>query len=78
MLGKLVGPRLALGHALLPGSPAIDRGQSNLATDQRGGVRRVDLSSVPNGPGDGSDIGAVEMGSHQPNARVGSPELSWA
>jgi hypothetical protein len=61
---------LTLTHALLPGSPAIDRGQSSLATDQRGGVRRVDLSAIPNGQGDGSDIGAVEMGNHQPNVRV--------
>jgi hypothetical protein len=47
---------------LLPGSPAIDRGNSfGLTTDQRGHRRPVDYSAIPNPDGgDGSDIGAVE------------------
>ena len=50
-------------HALLPGSPALDAGKSTELTDQRGGPRILDAASVPNAPGgDGSDIGAVEMG----------------
>jgi hypothetical protein len=47
-------------HALLPGSPAIDKGSSGgLATDQRGKARTFDMPSVPNAA-DGSDIGAYE------------------
>jgi hypothetical protein len=55
-------------HALLPGSPAIDKGNADaitnlvMATDQRGQLRTVDLFSVPNpAGGDGSDIGAFEL-----------------
>jgi hypothetical protein len=55
-------------HALLPGSPAIDKGKrdaiSSLAvsTDQRGSPRPFDLSSIANAAGgDGSDIGAFEL-----------------
>jgi hypothetical protein len=49
-------------HALLPGSPAIDQGNSfGLQKDQRGNVRPVDLDSIPNSSrGDASDIGAFE------------------
>lgn len=50
-------------HALLPGSPAIDRGNNdaNLATDQRGaGFARV--------AGAGADIGAFEVQSGPPDA----------
>lgn len=48
-------------HALLAGSPAIDAGDSPLATDQRGFFRPVDLAAVPNAAGgNGSDIGAFE------------------
>ncbi|MDP9004074.1 MAG: hypothetical protein M3N12_04710, partial [Verrucomicrobiota bacterium] len=52
-------------HALLTGSRAIDKGHSSsTTTDQRGLVRPLDLSSVPNAPGsDGADIGAFEFGS---------------
>ncbi len=55
------GPTLT--HALLPGSPAIDQGQSFAqATDQRGRHRPHDFTSIPNAPGgDGSDIGAFEL-----------------
>jgi hypothetical protein len=55
-------------HALLPGSPAIDRGKRDTATaladatDQRGIARPIDDSTIANAPGgDGSDIGAFEL-----------------
>ncbi|MCX6925361.1 MAG: CSLREA domain-containing protein, partial [Verrucomicrobia bacterium] len=50
-------------HALLPGSPAIDRGSSGgLTTDQRGQPRPIDFPTIANaGGGDGSDIGAYEV-----------------
>ena len=49
-------------HALLPGSPAIDAGNSTLTTDQRGFTRPVDFSAIANATGgDGSDIGAFEL-----------------
>jgi hypothetical protein len=50
--------------ALLPGSPAIDKGKGfGLTTDQRGSPRPFDLPSIPNASGgDGSDIGAFEIG----------------
>lgn len=46
-----------------PGSPAIDAGfAGELATDQRGLPRPVDLPGVDDVPGgDGADIGAVEV-----------------
>ncbi|HXW81871.1 MAG TPA: choice-of-anchor Q domain-containing protein, partial [Acidimicrobiales bacterium] len=49
--------------ALLPGSPAIDAGDSfGLTTDQRGDPRPVDFPGLPNAPGgDGADIGAFEV-----------------
>jgi hypothetical protein len=53
--------------ALLPGSPAIDRGTSagfsgNLTTDQRGFARTFDDPNVANASGgDGTDIGAYEV-----------------
>jgi hypothetical protein len=49
-------------HALLLGSPAIDKGESSGATsDQRGFGRRKDVPSLGNAPGgDGADIGALE------------------
>lgn len=50
-------------HALLPGSPAIDRGNSfGVCADQRGYRRPYNFSSIPNARGgDGSDIGAFEL-----------------
>jgi hypothetical protein len=55
-------------HALLPGSPAIDRGRRDaipalaLTTDQRGLTRPVDSPGFANAAGgDGSDIGAFEL-----------------
>lgn len=59
--------------ALQPGSPAMDRGKDMDAdgnpagVDQRGAVRPFDASNVPNAVGgDGSDIGAFELGSAPP------------
>ena len=48
-------------HALLAGSPAIDKGNSTLTTDQRGFSRPVDDPASPNGSGNLSDIGAFEV-----------------
>jgi predicted outer membrane repeat protein len=52
-------------HALLPGSPAKDQGESSgSTTDQRGFPRPVDLPGIANAPdGDGADIGAFESAS---------------
>jgi hypothetical protein len=49
-------------HALLQGSPAIDKGESSGSTsDQRGFGRRKDIPGLANAPGgDGADIGAFE------------------
>src|ERR1041384_2031344 len=51
-------------HALLPGSPAIDKGK-NLngdTTDQRGFSRTSDVPAIANAAGgDGTDIGACEL-----------------
>jgi hypothetical protein len=49
--------------ALLAGSPAIDKGNTNLPTDQRGFPRPIDDPASPNGGGNDSDIGAYEFGS---------------
>jgi CSLREA domain-containing protein len=49
-------------HALLAGSPAIDKGNSDLSTDQRGKPRQSDFGDIDNATGgDGSDIGAFEL-----------------
>lgn len=52
-------------RALLPGSPALDRGNGfgfSGGGDQRGLPRLVDLPTVPNAPeGNGADIGAYEL-----------------
>ncbi len=50
-------------HALLPGSPAIDKGSSfGLTSDQRGFTRPIDNASISNATGgNGADIGAFEM-----------------
>jgi hypothetical protein len=52
-------------HALLPGSPAKDQGESSGSTsDQRGFERPVDLPGIANAAGgDGADIGAFEVAS---------------
>lgn len=50
-------------HALLEGSPAIDKGESSgSGSDQRGAQRPVDDPLIGNAPGgDGADIGAFEV-----------------
>ena len=56
-------------HALLPGSPAIDKGSAvnNITTDQRGLPRPVDDPAIPPAAGgDNSDIGAFEAQTTQP------------
>jgi len=62
MLGSLAdngGPTHT--HALLPGSPAIDAGDSTgITTDQRGCPRPVDVPGIDN-VSDGADIGAFEL-----------------
>jgi len=62
------GPTQTL--ALLPGSPAIDKGSAvaGIAADQRGFTRPVDLSGFANAAGgDGSDIGAFEVQAGTPD-----------
>ena len=48
-------------RALLPGSLAIDEGNSILAIDQRGAPRPFDDPNSPNGSGNNNDIGAFEF-----------------
>lgn len=48
-------------HALLPGSIAIDTGNSTLTQDQRGSTRPVDDPNSANGSGNLADIGAFEV-----------------
>ena len=49
-------------------SPALDVGLANgLDVDQRGKDRKGDQPAIPNGPGDGTDIGAVEVAVPPPN-----------
>jgi hypothetical protein len=49
-------------QALSPTSPAIDKGNSSLKTDQRGSGRPADLTTVANAAGgNGADIGAFEV-----------------
>ena len=64
------GPTLTMRPSA--GSPAIDRGKSfTLTTDQRGAPRTVDFGSVTNATGgDGTDIGAFELGSPHLNVRM--------
>jgi hypothetical protein len=68
-LAPLLGPLADNGgatqtHALLAGSPALDKGKTGagILTDQRESPRPLELVSIPNATGgDSSDIGAVEM-----------------
>ena len=69
-LDPMLGPLQSNGGptptaALLPGSPATDKGNSfGLTIDQRGAPRPFDFGWLINAPGgDGSDIGAFESGS---------------
>ncbi|MET0650605.1 MAG: Calx-beta domain-containing protein [Pyrinomonadaceae bacterium] len=67
------GPTRA--HVLLPGSPAIDAGDSGgLNNDQRGLARPVDNPSAANAS-DGADIGAFEV---QPPTAAGQLQFSSA
>jgi hypothetical protein len=63
MLGPLAdngGPTLT--HALLAGSPAVDKGNTDLTEDQRGQPRPFDDPNVaPATGGDNSDIGSFEV-----------------
>lgn len=61
VLGANGGPTPT--HALLAGSPAIDRGSAfGSAIDQRGLARPSDFTAIGNAAGgDGSDIGAFEL-----------------
>jgi hypothetical protein len=79
-INPLLGPLQMNGgptptHALRPGSPAIDRGNSfGIHADQRGHHRPHDYPAASNAlGGDGSDIGAFELDS----IRLGSTILSW-
>ena len=55
---------------MLARSPAIDKGNSDLSTDQRGEVRPKDFVNIDNATsGDGSDIGAFEVQVLPPVAR---------
>jgi hypothetical protein len=67
-LNPMLGPLQDNGgttktHALLAGSPAIDKGNAfGLTVDQRGGPRTVDFASIINANGgDGTDIGSFEV-----------------
>jgi hypothetical protein len=67
-IDPLIGPLQMNGgptptHALLPGSPATDQGNSfGIHRDQRGHHRPHNYIAIPNVPGgDGSDIGAFEL-----------------
>lgn len=68
-------------HAVLLTSPLLDAGNSfGLTNDERGAVRPYDFPLVPNAPGgDGSDIGAFELGSPDLGAAVSSNTvvISW-
>ena len=56
-------------HALVPGSLAIDAGNSSLTTDQRGKPRPIDDLTVPNAAsGNATDIGAYELQTVTPSA----------
>ena len=73
------GPTLT--HALKAGSPAIDSGISNgLLTDQRAAPRPFDFATIANAAGgDGSDIGAFELGSPTLNIQkfTTNAVISW-
>lgn len=70
-LGDNGGPT----ETLLPGpaSPALDAANTSLTDDQRGLLRPVDLTKVAAGPGNQSDMGAVEV---QAIANTAAPAIS--
>jgi CSLREA domain-containing protein len=67
LLNPQLGPLALNGgttptHALLGGSPALDKGGAEVTTDQRGLPRPVTIGSIPPASGgNNADIGAVEM-----------------
>jgi CSLREA domain-containing protein len=62
-------------HALLARSPAIDKGNTDLATDQRGAPRPFDDPSIaPAQGGDDSDIGSFEAQSVLNSATVATDD----
>jgi len=66
-------------HALLCGSPAIDKGKnlSGETTDQRGFPRKFDNAGLANATGgDGTDIGAFEVQNTAPVARCQDATLT--
>jgi hypothetical protein len=67
-----------LTHLLLPGSPAIDQGDSSGAsTDQRGVPRPLDDPARQNASGgDGADIGAVEAPLPPPPTATATPTVT--
>ncbi|MEJ7684499.1 MAG: choice-of-anchor Q domain-containing protein [Segetibacter sp.] len=68
-------------HALLEGSPAIDKGKTDSTTDQRGLPRPYDYPSIANATGgNGADIGAFEAqdndGNPADNDSDGDPDAT--
>jgi hypothetical protein len=65
-------------HALLPGSPGIDAGNSpGIYEDQRGYTRPVNIQGIPN-VRDGSDIGAYEYEfSYSPYISLNRTQLNF-
>jgi CSLREA domain-containing protein len=61
-------------HALLAFSPAIDKGNSMLASDQRGFPRPVDLPNYSN-TGNAADLGAYELQQEYDRDGDGSSDL---
>jgi hypothetical protein len=79
-IDPLFGPPDSNIMPLLPESPAIDKGNSfGFTTDQRGATRPFDFPAIPNASGgDGSDIGAYELGLRLEIHRSGrNAVLSW-
>jgi hypothetical protein len=67
-IDPLLGPLAGNGgptqtHALMPDSPAIDKGDANgQTTDQRGVIRTFDQPGIANGASGATDMGAFELG----------------
>jgi CSLREA domain-containing protein len=65
-------------HTLNTGSAAIDKGKNfGVLIDQRGGLRPIDNPTIPNATdGDGSDIGAWEVGGMVVNSLGDEPDAA--